>query len=156
LTFLSVGKRWIPIAVLAMGTVSGAATPTWNGEVQGLLERKCMECHRAGESAPMAFTSFKDARPWAKAIRKAVEAKRMPPWFADTAQGHFRNDRSLTAGEREMLLRWVDGGAPEGKPVAGRQAATFAAGWNIGQPDQVLSVCRSADGFHGRQMGGSN
>ena len=35
--------------------------------------------------APMAFSSYSETRPWAKAIREAVRLRRMPPWFADPA-----------------------------------------------------------------------
>ena len=40
----------------------------------------------------------------------------MPPWHADPKHGKFANDRSLTAAERETLLRWANNGAPEGDP----------------------------------------
>ena len=35
--------------------------------------------HRQGEIAPMAFLKYEETRPWAKAIRAAVLARKMPP-----------------------------------------------------------------------------
>ena len=38
----------------------------------------------------------------------------MPPWHADPKHGKFANDRSLSAADRETLLRWANDGAPKG------------------------------------------
>ena len=43
--------------------------------------------------------SYKDARPWAKAIQEDILTKKMPPWFADPQFGHFSDDRSLSKQE---------------------------------------------------------
>ena len=59
----------------------------------------------------MSLLTYAEARPWAKAIREAVATGKMPPWFADKSVGHFTNDKSLTAKERETLLAWVNQGA---------------------------------------------
>ena len=58
--------------------------------------------------------TYDDARPWAKAIREEVLERRMPPWGAVEGVGNFRDDPSLTPVEVEMLVNWVEGGAPEG------------------------------------------
>ena len=59
------------------------------------------ECHCPGEIAPFSLMSYKDARPWAKAIREDVLTKKMLPWFADPKYGHFADDRSLSKQEIE-------------------------------------------------------
>src|SRR5580700_3363355 len=74
---------------------AGSGTPTWSNDVASILNRRCVECHRAGEAAPMAFTSYQEARPWAKAIKQAVLQHVMPPWLADPHYGAFSNDRTL-------------------------------------------------------------
>ena len=63
----------------------------------------------------MSFLTYKDTRPWAKSIKEAVVLKKMPPWFADPHVGKFRNDRSLTGTEIDTLVKWVEGGAIEGR-----------------------------------------
>ena len=45
---------------------------TFHKDVVPVLQKRCQECHRPGEAAPMSFVTYKDARPWAKAIREAV------------------------------------------------------------------------------------
>ena len=58
----------------------------------------------------MSLLTYKDVRPWAKAIREAVLQKKMPPWFADPAHGEFSNDRRLPKAEIEAIVNWVDAG----------------------------------------------
>src|SRR5438045_7113361 len=75
--------------------------PTFSRDVAPILYSKCVTCHRPGEVAPMSLITYKDVRPWARAIREKVVTRTMPPWFADPAHGTFRNDRSLTPAQIE-------------------------------------------------------
>src|SRR4051812_25141660 len=117
-----------------------AGEVTFYKDVLPVLQSRCQECHRPGEAAPMSLLTYKDARPWAKAIREAVLTKKMPPWFADPAHGKFSNDRSLPESEKQVLTAWADGGALEGNPKDGQKPLEFAEGWTIGKPDLVLEV----------------
>jgi hypothetical protein len=93
----------------------------------------------------MSFLTYKDARPWAKAIKAAVLARKMPPWFAEQGVGHFKNDRTLTSKEIETLVRWADTGAPEGNPRHAPPPLAFVAGWGIGKPDIVFEMPEAFD-----------
>src|SRR6185295_17775299 len=66
--------------------------------------------------APMSLMSYKEARPWAKAIREKVASKQMPPWHPDPQYGSWENDRRLSQKEVDTIVAWVDGGAQEGNP----------------------------------------
>lgn len=88
----------------------------------------------------MPLITYKQARPWAAAIREAVLLKRMPPWFADPHYGKFLNDRSLTQSDIDTLAAWADGGALEGDPSLAPKPVAFVDGWNIGSPDMVLEM----------------
>jgi hypothetical protein len=68
---------------------------TFNKDVLPIVQKNCQSCHRPGQIGPMSLLSYKEARPWAKAIKEAVRTKKMPPWYADPQYGHFNNDRSL-------------------------------------------------------------
>src|SRR5580693_3532344 len=122
--------------------VCAAAAPnvTFNKEVLPILQKRCQDCHRPGESAPMSLLNYQEARPWAKAIRQAVVTKKMPPWFADPHYGKFANDRSLTQAEIDTLVAWVDDGVKEGSPKDAPAPRQFVEGWNIGKPDLVLQM----------------
>jgi hypothetical protein len=84
--------------------------------------------------------TYADARPWARAIEKAVEGGVMPPWHADAAAGTFENERRLTAADKETIRKWVAAGAPQGDPTALPAAPTFGDGWRIGKPDAVFEM----------------
>lgn len=113
---------------------------TFHKDVLPVLQARCQGCHRAGEAAPMSLMTYAEARPWAKAIRAAVASGKMPPWFAEKGIGHFTNDKSLTAKERETLLAWADAGAKEGNPKDAPPPVSFAGGWTIGKPDAVIDM----------------
>src|SRR3989440_5620078 len=93
---------------------SKAPAVTFNKNVLPILQKNCQGCHRPGEVAPMSFLTYKDARPWAKAMKAAVVNRQMPPWFAEPAYGHFANDRTLSDSEIKTLVAWADAGAVEG------------------------------------------
>src|SRR5881398_1498754 len=138
------------LAAIAMllGTLGRSATVvakegsdrvvTFYKDVVPILQKNCQTCHRPGQIAPMSLLTYKEARPWAKAMKAAVVSRKMPPWFADPRYGHFANDRSLKPSDIDTLVKWVDGGALEGDPNdAPREVQWPEDGWHI-KPDVVV------------------
>jgi hypothetical protein len=121
-------------------TTAGADAPTFTHDIAPILYANCVECHRAGEIAPMSLITYAEVRPWAKAIQKQVANGVMPPWHADAPHGTFRNERGLTAAQKDLLDRWAAAGAPEGNPPDLPPAPSFAAGWRIGEPDAIFEM----------------
>jgi hypothetical protein len=116
-------------------------TPTFSKDVAPILYKNCTNCHRAGEIGPMPLLTYKDARPFARSIAMKVENGTMPPWHADDAtHTKFANDRSLSASDKDVLLKWARGGAPEGNPKDLPPAPQFADGWMMGKPDAVFTM----------------
>ncbi|MBI3734994.1 hypothetical protein HY256_00575 [Candidatus Sumerlaeota bacterium] len=115
-------------------------TPTFTRDVAPILQRKCQECHRPGQIAPMAMMTYDETRPWAKSIREQVSAKRMPPWPAAPADHPFANDRSLSENEIATLTHWVDAGAPKGEDSDMPPPAKFSEGWLMGEPDLIVGM----------------
>ena len=101
-------------------------------DVLPILQNHCQECHRPGEIGPMPLLTYREVRPWAKAIRDAVVTAKMPPWFADPRFGKFANDRRLSQAEIDTIRAWADAGAPAGSaedgpaPRLGRKAGPSA------------------------------
>jgi len=85
---------------------------TWGREIAPIVQARCVTCHSAGGRAPMALTTYQEARPWARAIREEVLTRRMPKWHVVRGYGDFSNDPSLSAFEIALIAAWVDGGAP--------------------------------------------
>ena len=121
-------------------TPDKAAAPTFNKDVLPLLQENCQTCHRPGGIGPMSLLTYENVRPWAKAIKSAVVNKQMPPWFADSHTGDFRNAPKLTPANINTLAAWVDNGAPEGSASdKAQQSPQWSDGWRI-QPDVVVEM----------------
>ena len=128
----------------AIGLLGGSPalaqqSPTFYKDVLPILQANCQTCHRPGEVAPMPLLTFDQTRPWARAIKTAVQSKKMPPWFAEPEYGHFSNERRLADREIELISKWVDAGAPAGNQADAPAPLTFENGWNI-TPDIVVEM----------------
>ena len=117
-----------------------AAPVTFAKDVAPILYANCVSCHRPGEVAPMALRSYDEVRPWARAIKQKVQSREMPPWFADPAHGTFKNDPRLTDKQIDTIVKWVDAGAPRGNPADEPKPPTLAEGWQLGEPDYVITL----------------
>ncbi len=122
------------------GSKDNEGTVTFTKDVAPILMNNCVVCHRPGENAPMPLLTFKEVRPWARAIEEKVVEREMPPWYADPDHGTFKNDRSLSQKEIDTISQWVRQGAKEGDPADMPKAPRFPEGWLIGTPDVVLSI----------------
>lgn len=138
------------VTLMAAGLMASASVMadqiTFTKDVLPILQENCQTCHRPGGDnmsgmiAPMSLMDYSEARPWAKAIRKAVENKTMPPWHADEKfNGHFINERTLTKEEIAKVLKWVDTGAKRGNPADAPEPIKFREGFFMGEPDLVLN-----------------
>src|SRR5437868_6204072 len=141
-------KKLIPIVACLALTISLRAMPeqvtkpgnaTFNKDVLPILQKNCQTCHRPGEIAPMSFLTYKDTRPWAKAIKQAVVSRQMPPWFADPKYGHFANDRTLDDATIKTLVAWTDGGAVEGDAKDAPAPVQWVSGWSF-KPDMIIEM----------------
>jgi hypothetical protein len=121
---------------------------TFTKDVAPILQRSCEGCHRADGIAPMALSTYEDARPWARAIKQRTgigpKAGVMPPWYVEKNIGiqQFHNDPSLSDEELATLARWADTGAARGNPADMPAAKTYADRqfWAIGTPDLIVKM----------------
>src|SRR5262245_29450236 len=129
----------IAVPFVAIGQTPVTFNPvTFNKDVLPILQKNCQVCHRPGQIAPMALLTYKDARPWAKAIKNAVATRTMPPWFADPNYGHFPNERRLKQAEIDTIAKWADAGSPEGDAKDAPPPVQWPEdGWQI-KPDYVV------------------
>ena len=130
----------LAVLVVVMKPASASAQVTFNKDVLPIVQTHCQTCHRPGEVAPMSLLTFKDARPWARAIKTAVLTQQMPPWQVEAQYDHkFSNAARLTQAERDILTAWADGGGVEGDPKDKPAPATFTDGWNL-KPDLIVEM----------------
>ncbi len=130
-------RNW---TVLALASLIPAHAETFYKDVLPILQQHCQSCHRPGAIAPMPLLSFKDTKPWAKAMREAVLHKRMPPWFAESGSVRLADDPKLTPKEIATLNGWVLSGAPEGDLKDAPAPIQWTRGWNIRTPNLVLTM----------------
>ena len=139
----------IAILSLVCLTVSAAAPDrvTFSKDVLPILQEKCQSCHRpsganlAGMIAPMSLMTYREVRPWAKSIARAVKVGEMPPWHATEAtHGQFKNERTLSVDEIGIIVKWAETGARRGDPADAPEPVEFSAtGWSLGTPDLVVA-----------------
>ncbi len=113
---------------------------TYSNHIAKIFNDNCVFCHREGQIGPFALTSYEESVGWADMIREVTNDRRMPPWHADPAVGHFANDARLSEEELTLINQWVDNGAPEGNPNDLPPAPQFASGWQIPEPDFVIKM----------------
>jgi hypothetical protein len=138
-------------AVALAGAAEVSSVPaevTFSKDIAPILQRSCQNCHQPNSVAPMSLISYKEVRPWARAMkeRTALRDRRgvMPPWYIEKSIGiqHYKNDNSLSELEIAKIAKWAETGAPEGNPADLPPPILLVDGtkWSLGQPDLVVST----------------
>ena len=132
------------VLILSVVGLTPLSAQTFTKDVAPILQKHCQSCHHEGTVAPMSLMTYKDSRPWARAIKERVVMRDMPPWHLDKTVGirRYKNDISLSDREIETITKWVDAGAPEGDSADMPKPLTFASEneWFIGKPDLLVST----------------
>jgi hypothetical protein len=130
LALAAVATAAIVVAAIAAGSrdtrpETRTTTPTW-AEVAPIFAQKCAGCHTPGGIAPFSLRSARTAAAYANGILVMTKLGRMPPWMPgrDSPPYLGQSRRILTAAEKNLISRWVRGGARIGrglpvKPVGG-------------------------------------
>ncbi|HEY7428157.1 MAG TPA: redoxin domain-containing protein [Gemmataceae bacterium] len=112
---------------------------TYYRDVLPILQENCQGCHRPGAVGPFALMNYKQAVNWADDIKEYTQERKMPPWKPVEGPA-FHNERKLSAKDIRTLAAWVDDGTPEGDTKDAPPPRKFVEGWQLGQPDLVLTV----------------
>ena len=130
----------LPLAVpLLVCAAEPSPILTFNKDVAPILYSNCTVCHHPNDLAPMSLMTYKEARPWAAAIRQAVVRRIMPPWHADPHVGHYMNDPRLSQTQIDTIDAWVKSGSQEGNAHDLPAPPVYKDGWHI-TPDAVLTI----------------
>src|SRR5580700_4208749 len=129
-------------ALMARGSFAWreARTPTFAEDVAPIVISKCAPCHRPGGAGPFSLLTYEDVADHAKQIREVTASRFMPPWKPAPGSAEYVNDRSLTAGQIDVIGRWVKSGAKRGDPAKEPAPPVWPAGWQLGPPDVVLEL----------------
>ena len=112
-------------------SVSSAA-PTWHQDVRPVIESSCVNCHQEGAVGGFSLETYEDVQLLKTQVADAVAERRMPPWRAVDGCADYRDDISLSQEEIDMVVEWVDAGAPLGDPEQTR----------VGEPPQTVGLER--------------
>jgi peroxiredoxin len=114
---------------------------TYANQVARILQKHCVECHRDGEIAPFALTTYDEVVGWGDTMLEVISDRRMPPWHANPEFGHFRNERALSDEEKQALEQWVAAGCPEGNASDLPEPIEFVSGWQLPrEPDLIVEM----------------
>jgi hypothetical protein len=76
----------------------------------------------------------------------AVTASRyMPPWKAEPASFHYRDNRRLTDEQVALIQAWVKEGMPQGDGSKIPPLPKFPEGWQLGKPDLIVEMPKAFD-----------
>ncbi|MHC5023257.1 MAG: tetratricopeptide repeat protein, partial [Planctomycetota bacterium] len=117
-----------------------AGTVTFNDQIAPIVHEHCSVCHRPGESGPFDLLTYRDAKRRARQIADIVEDRFMPPWLPEPGYGEFADERRLSVDEIGLIRQWVRDGMPEGDPARTPIPPTFPQGWQLGEPDLVVTM----------------
>src|SRR5580765_4368167 len=126
--------------------------PTFNHDVAPILYEHCATCHRPIDQnarasdpicfagAPFSVLEYETVRERGRQIVQATSNRTMPPWLPEHGYGEFDHERRLDDDQIRLIQRWVADGAPEGDRSARPPLPPLPQGWQLGQPDLVVSA----------------
>jgi len=127
-------------ACIMAGPLLIADPVTFNKDIAPIMFKNCASCHRPGESAPFSLLSYDDVKKHARQIATVTKIRYMPPWLPDPGPARFADERRLSDDQIHLIQRWVEDGAVEGRAADLPPVPKFTAGWQLGEPDLVLTL----------------
>jgi len=106
--------------------------PTYRTDAAPVLQTRCATCHQPGDIGPFPLTTYEEVKAVEAAVRSSLENGTMPPWQPADDCAEYIGNYDLTPDERDLLLAWLDAGAPEGdtgEPIAEAEAEPVAPSW---------------------------
>lgn len=135
---LAAGGLLSPLLLLAACAPEASVEPAYYyGQVEPVLQNRCVGCHTAGGMAPFPLDTYQEARDTAHSVLAAVQGGSMPPWPPSDSCVNLAEPRRLAAQELDVLTRWVDSGMPQGDPAD--HVSLEKTGNGLGTPDVVLT-----------------
>jgi hypothetical protein len=131
-------KIWVIAFIVLFAFSCDRYTPTFTKDIAPIIFENCTPCHRDEGAAPFSLTNFNQVNRKKKTILEVTQSGYMPPWPADRNYSHFIGERYLTSEQKELIKRWIETGAVEGKPEDLPPPLTFSSVSRIGEPDTTV------------------
>ena len=129
-----------PAAVTAEAQKPLPEKVTFSEHIAPIIFNNFSSCHRAGEVAPFDLLNYRDVQKRGRMIARVTKSRYMPPWHPVPGHGDFSDSRRLQDRDVELIARWVKTGMEEGKAASLPKLPDFPDGWQLGEPDLVVSM----------------
>ena len=129
--------------IACLGVTEGwAARPsvTFSRDIAPIAFEHCTSCHRPGGGGPFNLVHYTDFQKRSKQVMEVIDSRFMPPWHAVKTDFDFANDPTLSDDAVQLFRDWVLAGTPEGDPRELPAMPKYVEGWELGQPDVVLTM----------------
>jgi Flp pilus assembly protein TadD len=142
------------VGVLAVLVVSGCSRSgatsekdrpaiTFRRDVAPIVHEHCVPCHQPGGAGPFSLIGYEEVRKHARDIVKVTSRRYMPPWPPERGEVRFIGERGLTDTQIDLIRRWVEDHTVEGDSAVPPPPRVSQEGWQLGQPDVVLTMPRA-------------
>lgn len=128
------------LAGLLIASAFAESPVTYYKDVAPITNANCASCHRPGQAGPFSLLTFEDAKRRASQIAAVTRSRYMPPWLPEPGYGKFGDEHRLSDAQIKTLSDWVRAGAPAGDPADAPPTPKFSAGWQLGEPDLVVTA----------------
>ncbi|MFN7875260.1 MAG: redoxin family protein [Pirellula sp.] len=124
---------------------STLAVPTYATDIAPIFNKHCYDCHRPGDIGPFDISQVDEIQGWGEMIVEVIDNGRMPPWHASPEHGEFRNARTMSSEEKELVRGWVAAGSPLGDLSQVPELPVVKTGWQLPkEPDLVVPMRESS------------
>lgn len=130
---------WYLLALLPLMRCGYQADPGYT-DIAPIVYKNCTPCHRPTQPGHFHFTNYEQIKANAAKIEYVVRNKIMPPWPADPSYTHFAGELVLSAGEKQLLEKWISLNCPLGDTSRITPLPRFANGSMLGIPDLQIPV----------------
>jgi hypothetical protein len=124
------------------GGAGGGASPVFYGQVDGIIQTHCQNCHRDGGLAPFPLGDYAAVKGRGESIKSQMQERKMPPWGADDTADckpplGFKGDLRVPQADIDLVARWLDEGAAAGDPARATPTPAFQEGGLVGVTDKL-------------------
>ena len=130
------------LAGLLITALQTAPATTFYKDIAPLTNQYCVSCHRPGEAGPFSLLTYEDVKKRGAQIAAVTKSRYMPPWLPEHGYGHFADERRLTDQQIRTIGEWVRDGMAAGNSADAPPAPKFTPGWQLGQPDMILTASK--------------
>ena len=140
--FILIGA-FIVAALVWRAPAAASPSVVFTKDIAPMMYANCAACHHAGGSAPFSLMTYAEVKKRAAQIVEVTKSRYMPPWLPEAGHSEFVGARRLNQQQLTLLQQWAAQGTPAGAPANLPPAPKFNEGWQLGQPDLVITMPRA-------------